>query len=249
MQYEERVTKYCSQLEQQMAGSVGNVINLSSWFHFFSFDVMGDLSFGKSFNMLQTGKKHFAIDLMDNGMTLLGLFTPTPWLARIGFSIPGVATGWKKMFVWSDEQMRERLESKAERSDITSWLIEASRKSDSIEADRNWLNGDAFGIVIAGSDTTASTLVFLFCHLAQDPTQVDKIRRELVKSDSGFDGKTLQSLPHLNGFINETLRLHPPVPSAGLRITPPEGLTVVDRYIPGNTTVVVPVYSLHRRKS
>ena len=68
------------------------------------------------------------------------------------------------MFVWSDEQMRERLESKAQRTDITSWLIEASKQSNSIEQDRNWLNGDAFGIVIAGSDTTASTLAFLFYH-------------------------------------------------------------------------------------
>ena len=109
--------------------------------------------------MLQTGKKHFAIDLMDNGMTLLGLFTPTPWLARIDFSIPGVA-------VWSDEKMRERLESKAQRTDITSRLIEASKQSNSIDQDRNWLNGDAFGIVVAGSDTTASTLVFLFYHYA-----------------------------------------------------------------------------------
>ena len=160
-QYEERVRKYCSQLEQQMTASVGSAVNLSSWFDFFSFDVMGDLSFGKSFNVLSTGKKHFAIDLMDNGMTLLGLFTPTPWLARLGFSIPRVATGWKKMFVWSDEQMQERLESKAKRTDITSWLIEASKQANSMEQDRNWLNGDAFGIVIAGSDTTVSTLVTL----------------------------------------------------------------------------------------
>ncbi|KAK3170215.1 hypothetical protein OEA41_009601 [Lepraria neglecta] len=92
--------------------------------------------------MLSTGKKHFAIYLMNNGMTLLGLFTPTPWLARLGFSIPGVATGWKKMFVWSDEQMQERLESKAKRTDITSWLIEASKQANSMEQDRNWLNGD-----------------------------------------------------------------------------------------------------------
>ena len=40
---------------------------------------------------------------MRDGMTLLGLFTPTPWLARIGISIPGVASGRKSMSVWSDE--------------------------------------------------------------------------------------------------------------------------------------------------
>ena len=144
--------------------------------------------------------------------------------------------------------MRERLESKAERTDITSRLIEASKKSDSTEADRNRLNEAAFGSMIAGSDTTAWTLLFLFYHFVHDPTQVDETSRELVQLEGRFDGKTLQSLPHLKRFINETLRLHPPVPSAGLRITPPEGLTVAGRYIPANTTVVIPVYSLHRRK-
>ena len=66
--------------------------------------------------------------------------------------------------------------------------------------------------------------------------------------ESGFGGTSLQSLPHLNGFINETVRFHPPVSSAGLRETLPEGSTVADRHIPGHMTVVVPVYSLHRCK-
>ena len=60
--------------------------------------------------------------------------------------------------------------------------------------------------------------------------------------------RALQELPHLTGLINETLRLHPPVPSGGLRDTPPEGLTLGSTYIPGNTTVLIPQYSLGRRK-
>lgn len=103
-----------------------------------------------------------------------------------------------------------------------------------MEQGRNWLNGDNFGIIIAGSDTTASTLIF--------------IRTELEHLESGFDGRFLQSLPHLNGLINETLHFHPPIPSAGLRETLLEGLAVADRHIPGYTTRFIPVYSLHRRK-
>ena len=34
--------------------------------------------------------------------------------------------------------------------DVSHWLIEASRKKGSLEADRNWLNGDAVTIIIAG---------------------------------------------------------------------------------------------------
>lgn len=241
--------KNCQQLESQIAASVGTVLDASSWFHFFGFDVMGDLSFGKSFGMLKTGRKHFAIDLLDKGMSLLGVFTPTPWLARLGFQIPGAATGWKKMFSWSDQQIQKRLDSQKEEKDISSWLIGAFKDKGMTKREKDWLNGDAFLIIIAGSDTTASTLVLMFYHLAQNPTHVDKIREELDALQSGLNAKSLQALPHLNGFINETLRLHPPVPSAGLRVTPSQGLSVGDQHIPGHTTVVVPVYSLQRRKS
>ena len=239
---------YCGLLERQIAKRVGHVVDVSSFFHYFSFDVMGELSFGRSFDMLRSGERHFAIDLMKDGMTLLGLFTPTPWLARIGFSLPGVAAGWKKMFVWSDEQMRQRIARRAERTDITSWLIDASKRNNSLEVDRNWLNGDAFGIIIAGSDTTASTLVLVFYHLAREPQHFRKIRDELDALGANMDARNLQTLPHLNAFINESMRLHPPVPSAGLRETPPEGLMIGDQYIPGNTVIGLPMYSLHRRK-
>ena len=209
---------------------------------------MGDLSFGKSFGMLETGRKHFAIDLLEEGMSLLGVFTPTPWLARVGFCIPGAATNWKKMFCWSDEQIQERLTVVKEEKDITSWLIGAFKDNGMTQKERDWLNGDAFLIIIAGSDTTASTLVHIFYHLAQDPTQAEKIRTELDVLGSRLDTKSLQSLSQLNGLINETLRLHPPVPSAGLRETPPQGSEIAGQYIPGGTTVVVPVYSLQRRE-
>lgn len=250
-QYEPQVDHYTSLLTSAISHRLGTPLDVTSWFHYFSFDLMGQLSFGKSFNMLATGKRHFAIDLMRDGMTLLGLFTPTPWLARIGFSIPGVASGWKSMFVWSDAQMRERIDHQddGENHDITSWLINASRENNSLEADRSWLNGDAFGIIIAGSDTTATTLVMLFYHLALDPSQICKIRSELDQLDPNPDARALQTLPHLNGAINETLRLHPPVPSAGLRESPPEGITIASTSIPGSTVLCLPVYSLHRLAS
>lgn len=45
----------------------GEPINASKWFNLFSFDVMGDLGFGKSFNMLESGETHWAIKLLGEG--------------------------------------------------------------------------------------------------------------------------------------------------------------------------------------
>lgn len=37
-----------------------------------------------------------------------------------------------------------------ERPDVSHWLIDAARKKGSLEEDREWLNGDAVTIIIAG---------------------------------------------------------------------------------------------------
>jgi cytochrome P450 len=95
------------------------------------------------------------------------------------------------------------------------------------------------------SDTTASTLTHVFYHLAQDPQQIEKLRDEItsqIDSSEGIEPTKLQHLDHLNGIINETLRLHPPVPTAIPRLTPPEGIQIDDIHVPGNITVWCPPY-------
>ena len=87
--------------------------------------------------------------------------------------------------------------------------------------------------------------MFIFYEIALDLKQQEQLYAELKDTDI-YDRKALQTLAHLNGFINECLRLHPPVPSGGYRETPPEGLKVGDYEIPGRTTIVAPRYTLGR---
>jgi cytochrome P450 len=99
------------------------------------------------------------------------------------------------------------------------------------------------------SDTTASTLTHTFYHLARDPEQVDRLRREIapqIDSPEVIALVKLQHLDHLNGIINETLRLHPPVPTAIPRLTPPEGIWIEDIHVPGDITVWCPPYTIGR---
>lgn len=61
--------------------------------------------------------------------------------------------------------------------------------------------------------------------------------------------KTYQELSRmklLNAAIDETLRLHPPVPSGMQRVTPQKGIQIDDVYIPGDCLVQMPLYSLFR---
>jgi cytochrome P450 len=136
--------------------------------------------------------------------------------------------------------------------DVLSHLLEETKNAEDKRGDFYWLSGDSRLIIVAGSDTTSTTLTHVFYHLANDPTQMAKLRAELkslVKSEKEFDVKDVRDAEHLNGVINETLRLHPPVPTGVYRLTPPEGIMVGDTYIPGEVTVITPNYTLGRCQS
>ena len=87
----------------------------------------------------------------------------------------------------------------------------------------------------------------MFYELALDSDHQEKLCEEL-HSINVHDPVALRSLPHLNGVINESLRIHPPVPTGGYRQSPKGGMKIGGRYIPGNTTIVAPRYTLGKRK-
>ncbi|KAL2065841.1 hypothetical protein VTL71DRAFT_3511 [Oculimacula yallundae] len=247
--YESRVTSFANDLVTQLKSFGGKPLNSSLWFNYYSFDVMGELAFGQSFDMLKTGEKHNAIKLLHEGQRPLGIFSPMPWLMMIMMQIPGASAGYNRWLAYCEEFAQKRKAMKMEERDIMSWLLEADPMSSDPFKEHMWLVGDARLIIVAGSDTTAASLTYLFYHLASDSSLVEKLRKELqplVKPDGTFDNKELQNAEYLNGVINETLRLHPPVPSGVSRVTPKEGLVVGEKRIPGETIVSVPLWTVGR---
>ena len=218
---------------------------------------MGDIAFGKDFNMINSGKSHFALDLLIEGMRPLGLLGGVPWFFVILSSTPGVANDFKRFISWCGEQIALRKKMELEVPDVMSWLIAATEeKVKSLRSVRErseeekMLESDSRLIIVAGSDTTASTMTHIIYHLCESPGQVEKLRAELKAFEYGQEGfsfKDLQSANHLNGIINEVLRLHPAVPSGVLRKTPVEGIEINGTFIPGETTVCCPPWTIGRR--
>ena len=103
-------------------------------------------------------------------------------------------------------------------------------------------------ISVQHSETTTAALVFLFYRLVRHSEHLLKVQEELDTAGDVEDFDTLHKLPHLNGVINETLRLHPGVPTGGLRETPPGGAVICGRFVPGNTVICAPRYTIGRRE-
>lgn len=132
-----------------------------------------------------------------------------------------------------------------EQPDIFSWILSAYNKGPQTRRDRWNLHGDAQLIVIAGSDSVAAALTHIFFHLAWEPTLVRRLQAEFDSLPS-IEHDNLMTVGLLDAVINEVMRLHPPVPSGTQRVTPPEGMWIGEKFIPGNTIVQVPSYTVFR---
>lgn len=76
---------------------------------------------------------------------------------------------------------------------------------------------------------------------------MEKIHTELIGVDP-LDLNAICALPHLNGCINEVMRLYSVAPTVVTRQTPPEGIKIGDTFIPGDTKVLAPRWVIFRRK-
>ncbi|KAL8743874.1 MAG: hypothetical protein Q9190_003812, partial [Brigantiaea leucoxantha] len=209
--------------DKALRGQGQNAVNMSKTFNLFSFDVMGDLAFSNSFGMLASSEEHWAIKLFKEGLQPLGYLFPV-WFFRMMVAIPRLADDWWKFIDFCAQKADDRIKAMQKRP-------------------------------LKINDTTASTLTHVFYELAQHPQHIAKLRNELdsiadpPKLPLDVQDQSIRHLDHLNGLINETLRLHPPVPTALPRLTPPGGVTIGGIFIPGETTVMCPQYVLGRNEA
>ncbi|KAL2065144.1 hypothetical protein VTL71DRAFT_4285 [Oculimacula yallundae] len=85
----------------------------------------------------------------------------------------------------------------------------------SFTRDRKVLRDQLVAVLLAGRDTTASTLSWTFYELARHPEVVKKLRAEIMDQvglDRAPTYADLKGMKYLQNVMNETLRLYPVVP-------------------------------------
>ncbi len=117
------------------------------------------------------------------------------------------------------------------REDMLSLLLKASdeqgRVLDDVELKDNLLT-----LLVAGHETTATSLSWALHSLARSPRALERLTDEL------------DSEAYLEATVRETLRLHPSVPLAMRRLLEP--LELRDGTLPAGTNVAACIYLLHR---
>ncbi|KAH7014463.1 cytochrome P450 [Microdochium trichocladiopsis] len=249
--YDSRVVKYADLLIGQLRKRSGQVVNATDWFLWYGFDVMGDLAFGRSFDNLAKARSHLYIEIMHAAGASGGSLTSVPWAIQLSTLVPSALNPLAKLSIFAEKAMRDRRSGTAPAEpDVMSHLLDAGAFYPSPRRNDLLLVGDARLLIVAGSDTTASTLVYAFYNLAANPGFAEQVRAELaehgIHGDEDVSVTALQNLPFMNAVINETLRLHPPVPGGVYRHTPKEGVVVNGHKLPGGVKIVGPHHTIQR---
>lgn len=243
--------------------SANDPLEITQWTMLFSFDIMGLVGLGRDFHGIPTGTLHPAIGALREHMRMLGILSHVPWLLNLLALVPGASGAYAPFFTFCAEQVREKRERMLAENknkklrgevggsmeetrmavpDIMTWLISAyDDPADPLGVpSRAALDEDSRVVIIAGSETTATTLATVLYFMAKLPKEQRKFQAILDKEiGEDWTYEKAKACSYLDWVITETLRLQPAVRTGAPMETPPEGITVDGVYIPGNVNVLV----------
>ncbi|CAN9099470.1 unnamed protein product [Alternaria alternata] len=121
--------------------------------------------------------------------------------------------------------------------------------------DDELVQAEASDILIAGSDTTATTLAVAVQAIIENPTIFTNLKNEMkdagITAEHDFDLLRLEQLPYLTACVKEALRCAMAVPGRLPRVVPngTKPLVVDEKVIPVGTIVGMSAYSMHYNES
>ncbi|GLJ49833.1 hypothetical protein SUGI_1058750 [Cryptomeria japonica] len=146
------------------------------------------------------------------------------------------------------EQHKQRKSSST--TDVLDALL-AMQSNDSISITPQNIKAVLFDLIVAGVETTATTLEWAMSLLIRNPSVVEKVREEIegvVGRDRAVKSSDLRSMEYLGCVVKETLRLYPVLPL----LLPHESIqdsNVEGYFIPAESRVIVNAWAFARDPS
>ncbi|KAJ7805633.1 cytochrome P450 [Mycena olivaceomarginata] len=240
--YESILAKRVTQLMDRLEGLSGPV-DIAEWFSYFTFDFMGDMAFGGGFEMLRDGGDNEGLwTIIENGAKSISMVSHIPWLVPTLYLIPMATRGLQRLRKFGATCATNRIRTGSQMDEA------GMEKQKPTFAE---VVADGVLSIIAGSDTTSIAISSFVWFILRNPDIYRRVQAEVdsvyADGDSLLDALKHDELRFLTACLNETMRLHPPVPTNGTRQVPRGGgKMIAGRFIPEDTHIYIPPYSLHR---
>jgi cytochrome P450 len=248
----------------------GRTVNVADKVALFALDIMSSVSFTDTFGCIESQSD--VKNILENwrrALTFFGFFTRYALLRDYVLRVPGMkrffkpkagesGLGWLIGEANRQVSVREKEneeKSSEEKSDLLQHCLDA-RFSDGSPLDLQQRQAQAFLLIAAGADTTATALGAVLRMLYTHPKIFAQVRAEIEAAEKAGHlssviryEETRQHLPLIVACIKESLRLFPPAPQFLVRITPPEGRTIDGHFVPGSTEIATYSYCVQRSLS
>ena len=225
-------------LKTQIKGPMGGEVDMVQWYNFATFDIIGDLSLGQSFDSLKAGKYHVWITNIFGGIKKLvwiQIVQAYPVLEALMMCFvrlfPSLLEGVRVHREYTRVAVQKRLATKTEKKDFISFFSHGLTDDE--------LNENAALLLLAGSETSATALSAATYHLLMHKVVLDKVCKEVRSAFHSQDEITFTSvsqLSYLNAVIEESFRIFPTVPSTQPRFSLPAGTVIDGHFVPGNVS-------------
>ncbi|KAM0350673.1 hypothetical protein ACHAPU_003162 [Fusarium lateritium] len=231
----------------QRAGPGTDGVNMSDVFNWITFDIIGELAFGESFDSLEQWTQSPWISLILGFLrqvmvvsSLKRLSTPISLCVRLMPKSLEEDLKTHNKITTEKVNRRIKLGTSRGREDFFAHILRQEKN----DIDVVHLREQAKVLVVAGSETTANLFSAATYYLLKDPDKMAALQAEIRSAFSSMDDITAESvkqLEYLNGVIEEGLRIFPPAP-----LGPPRtctGAMIDGFYIPKGTTVSVDTWT------
>lgn len=230
-------------------------MNMSDWFNWLTFDIMGDVVFGIGYDLLASPQNRIIPRAIEESNVRMSVLLQSPILIKIGridrFLFPKAIAARNQFLHFVSGLVRRVLgtECSLQTRTVVSALKSASDPITGDALSMKEILAESTTLCVAGADTTSTALAATFFYLASTPRAYRRlqqdVRRAFASSDEIRSGPTLSKLTYLRACIEEALRMSPPAGSSLSREILTGDATVDGRALPAGTEAGVPIYAIH----
>ena len=243
-QQEHLLQSYVALLIQRLRSRASSpksaTVDMVQWLNFTTFDIIGDLTFGESFQCLDESRYHSWVSILSTQFKTGALLVSLRFFGLAGYAkmlLPKSLLQQRKDHSdMANERIRRRrdqgISGDGQRNDFMTYIL---RHNDERGMSNLEMEATLRILVLAGSETTATALTGIMGNLVTSPDIMEELTDEIRRSfrhTSEICAERVSELSYLGAVIEEGLRLCTPVALGMPRVVPVGGAEVSRHWLP-----------------